>query len=122
MSETLTINPETLTIGDLEDFEDVVGKPIDEALKPVRVYDTDELLENGKPNPSFGKAVMVDDPDNPGRKRPATEIKVSTKVLKALVWISKRADKPDFTLADARKVRIAELIIDAGDVSADPKG
>lgn len=95
-----------LTIGDLEDFEDAVGAPLFEALKPSKVYD-----ENGK---------VERDEDG----RPKEEMNLSAKVLKAIVWIANRQENPEFTLADARNVRVTELdIIEADDdeEAADPK-
>lgn len=68
----INIDPDKLTIGDLEDFEEVVGESFQQAFA------------NG---PSG----------------------VSTKALKAIVWIVSRQDNPDFTLDDARNVRVAEF-------------
>ncbi|MEV6638099.1 hypothetical protein AB0M54_45990 [Actinoplanes sp. NPDC051470] len=87
----LSFNPDSLTLGDLEDFEDFTGQSIDEAIKPVPVLD-----DNGD--------RVFDD-----RGRPEMGTKVSTKALIALVWLVKRADEPTFTVADARKVRVSAL-------------
>ncbi|MFF7233948.1 hypothetical protein [Streptomyces sioyaensis] len=87
----LRIDPDKLTIGDLEDFEEVVGEPLYEALAPRPVIGPD------------GKKVLDE------RGRPELETKVSTKSLKALIWISERAIKPEFSLNDARNVRVSEL-------------
>lgn len=117
----LTIDPNALTIGDLEDFEEVTGVSLDEALKPRRVYETDDdgdLILDAAGNK---KPVMETDPASK-RKRPATEIKVTTKILKALIWISNRKSDPAFTLEDARNVKVTELVIDTGSGdSDDPK-
>jgi hypothetical protein len=87
----LRIDPDVLTIGDLEDFEDVVGKPLYDVLQPKPVIDSD------------GKKVL----DEKGR--PELQTQISTKALKALIWISQRAEKPDFSLDDARNVRVSAL-------------
>jgi hypothetical protein len=87
----LRIDPDVLTIGDLEDFEDVVGKPLYDVLQPKPVIDSD------------GKKVL----DEKGR--PELQTQISTKALKALIWISQRAEKPDFSLEDARNVRVSAL-------------
>lgn len=92
MTETvaLRIDPDVLTIGDLEDFEDVVGVALYDALKPKPV------LEDGK--------KVLDDSG-----RPVLETQISTKALKALIWITQRVEKPEFTLEDARRVRVSAL-------------
>ncbi|MFC7979512.1 hypothetical protein ACFUT3_30305 [Streptomyces cinereoruber] len=87
----LRIDPDTLTIGDLEDFEDVVGAPLYDALQPKPVIGAD------------GRKVL----DEKGR--PELQTQISTKALKALIWITQRAEKPDFSLADARAVRVSAL-------------
>ena len=90
-SVSLRIDPDILTIGDLEDFEDVVGAPIYEVLSPRPVIGPD------------GKKVL----DEKGR--PELETKIPTKALKALIWITQRVDNPAFTLDDARSVRVSAL-------------
>ncbi|MFJ5997544.1 hypothetical protein [Streptomyces sp. NPDC092370] len=87
----LRIDPDVLTIGDLEDFEDVVGAPLYEVLQPKPVIGSD------------GKKVL----DEKGR--PELETKIPTKALKALIWITQRIEKPDFSLEDARNVKVSAL-------------
>ncbi|MEU9975088.1 hypothetical protein [Streptomyces sp. NPDC051014] len=87
----LRIDPDVLTIGDLEDFEDVVGAAIYDVLSPRPVIGPD------------GKKVL----DEKGR--PELETKIPTKALKALIWISQRAENPSFSLEDARNVRVSAL-------------
>lgn len=104
-----TFDENQLTIGDLEDFEDAVGKELHEALKPHPVRD-----ENG------------DVVRNEETGRPEQEVRVGAKVLKALVWIMKRHEDESFSIEDARKVRVTELDIvrlNEGDdnESPDPK-
>jgi hypothetical protein len=103
---SLRLDPDALTIGDLEDFEDGVGVPLYEALKPTVVKDED------------GNKVL----DEKGR--PETEVKVSSKALKYLVWIVHRNEVEGFTLEDARKVRVGslELIGDDDDSGNDESG
>lgn len=94
----LVVNPDDFTIGDLEDFEDAVGVPMNEALKPVPVRDpeTNEVVrgENG---------------------RPELEVKVSAKALRHLIWILHRRDNPDFTPEDARAIKVSSLEVIAED-------
>jgi len=104
----ITIDENKLTIGDLEDFEDVTGESLTKALKPVTQRD-----ENGD--------IIRDD-----EGRPVQEVEVSARVLKAIVWIASRKDDPDFTLEDARNVAVTSLEVIEADESgesenADPK-
>lgn len=104
---SLRVDPDTLTIGDLEDFEEGVGKSLDEAIAPVPVLD-----------PLTGDKVL----DEKGR--PEMTVKLSMKALAHLVWIVQRADNPAFTIADARKTRIAslEIVDDSADAEKDDSG
>ncbi len=87
----LQIDPDALTIGDLEDFEEGVGKPLHEALKPTPVLDED------------GNKVFD------AKGRPELQVNLSAKALRYLVWIVKRQTDPSFTPDDARKVRVGQL-------------
>ncbi len=93
MSESisLAVDEGALTLGDLEDFEEFFGKPLQEAVKPVPVLDED------------GSKTF----DEKGR--PVTQVTVSSKALVGLVWITQRHVREGFTLADARGVRIADI-------------
>ena len=83
-----------LTLGDLEDFEDYVGKALHDALKRVPVRD-----------PETNEVVKDDD------GRPEMTVNVSMKVLTAMTYISRRHDNPDYTIADARAEKISDLEI-----------
>lgn len=100
---TLNFNPDDLTIGDLEDFEDITGQTFDEAFKSVPVKDDEGNIER----------------DDKGR--PVKAVKVTAKVIKALVYVIYRKDDPDFTLDDARNVKITALNMLGGD-DEDPEG
>lgn len=103
MSDTrLVVDPSRLTIGDLEDFEDVTGVSLDKAFRPVVQKDED------------GNKVLDE------RGRPVSAVELSAKALKALIWILKRQDNPGFTLADARNVKVDELVIEGDDEDEDP--
>jgi hypothetical protein len=100
----LRIDPDVLTIGDLEDFEDVVGKPLYDVLQPKPVYGPD------------GKKLL----DEKGR--PELQTQISSKALKALIWISQRAEKPGFSLDDARSVKVSALELVGVDDSGNEDG
>jgi hypothetical protein len=88
----LNLNPEDLSIGDLEDFEEITGMQLQKALEAKPVID-----------PDTGKQVKD------AKGRPLREVQISTKVLKALVFLTKRRENPEFTLKDARDVKVTEL-------------
>jgi hypothetical protein len=87
MGEVLRFDLNAFNIGDLEDFEEVVGRSLFEVFPP-------------------GKE--------------AAEVAVPTKAIKALVWIVKRQADPDFTLDDARSVKISGLEIKVSDQEESP--
>ena len=88
----LSLNPEDLSLGDLEDFETITGQSLQDALaaKPVIDPETGEQAKDEK-------------------GRPLREAQLSITVIKALVYLTKRRENPDFKLEDARKVKITEL-------------
>lgn len=100
----LRIDPDDLTIGDLEDFEDFIGTPFNEAFKPRPVVD-----ENGE---------RVFD----AKGRPEMSVQVTAKVLRCLVWIVRRKVDPAFTLEDARNVRVSQLELVDGEDDARGNG
>jgi hypothetical protein len=108
---SLTFDENKITIGDLEDFEDATGLTIEEALKPVPLQGDD-----GKPVRHNCETDDCDDDPCKDNGRPVMTVRMRPKVLKGLVWIATRHDQPDFTIEDARNVRVSELqIIRAGD-------
>ena len=97
------IDMDSFTLGDMEDFEEATGMSMKAALKPVPVMDE----ETGK------RAKDA-------KGRPLSEANMTAKVLTALVWVSARASNPEMTLADARRIRVTELIIE--DAKEDEEG
>ncbi|BEP14816.1 hypothetical protein acdb102_31270 [Acidothermaceae bacterium B102] len=87
----LTVNYDDMTIGDLEDFEQLTGSTWEEAFAPKLVLDEQ------------GNKVFDD------KGRPVKSAHVSATVLKVLVYISERRDHPDFTIDDARNTKIREI-------------
>lgn len=87
----IRFDEDELTLGDLEDFEDATGQALFDAIKPVVVRD-----DEGN--------VVTDE-----RGRPEKAVKISAKAMKALVWIVLRAERPGFTLDDARAIKVTAL-------------
>lgn len=98
MSEAIRFNPDEMTLGDLETFEEIVGKPLDEAIteRVVRDPETNKPLRDEK-----GK--------------PKREARAGAKAIVAMVYLTKRRDNPDYTLEDARAVKVSELVIEGDD-------
>lgn len=102
----IRLDMDSLTLGDLEAFEEVVGGDLMAALAPQIVRD-----ENGRPIPDFK------DP----KHRPLKEVKVSAKNMVGLVWIALRKDEPDLTLAQVKAMPLSNLDFDLEGVeSPDP--
>ncbi len=80
-AKPLRFSVDSLTVGDLEDIEEITGIGIDDVMAALT---TGKVGANGT-------------------------IGVPIKVLKALVFVVYRASDPAFTLDDARKVRVTEL-------------
>jgi hypothetical protein len=91
------MNPEDLSLGDLELFEEATGQDLMEVLKPVPEID-----------PVTG--MPVPDPENKGR--PKMTVKVSAKAFVGLMYIAVRREEPDITLNEVRKMRIADFDFD----------
>lgn len=92
----LHIDPDAMTIGDLEDFEAVTGKPFDKVLAGTiaRDEETGEVIKDEK-------------------GRPVREVSMRAVDLKALVYVTQRKVNPEFSLEDARNVRITELTLES---------
>jgi hypothetical protein len=93
----IRFNPDDMTLGDMDDFEQAAGMPLDEAVRARPVLDED------------GKRVVDED------GRPVTEARMSAKVMIALVWITQRRQDPAFTLAAARNVRVSSIKLSGRD-------
>lgn len=88
----LNLNPEDLSLGDLEDFENITGMQLQDALAAKPVID-----------PETGKQKKD------AKGRPLREAQLSITVIKALVFLTKRREDPAFTIEDARNVKVTEL-------------
>lgn len=93
----LAINPDDLTLGEMEEFEELSGRPLAKMLQGDVIKD-----ENGNVIP--GKDG-----------KPQREIDPRVKDIIALVFLAKRREEPDFTLAEARNIKISELQLGASD-------
>jgi hypothetical protein len=84
-AKPLRFSASSLTVGDLEDLEEITGQ-------------------------SFGDLFSL-----LGQLEAGGMHKLPIKLITALVFVIRRHENPDFTLADARKVRINELELVLGD-------
>lgn len=100
----LNLDPDAMTLGDLEDFETHTGGTLDEMIRAVPVLD-------GEGNRTFDE-----------KGRPVMTTKVSAKSLICLVWIIQRKTNPDFTLADARDIRVTSLTLGEASEDGQEKG
>ncbi len=91
---SIVMNPEDLTLGDMELFEEATGQDLFETLKAVPDVDP----ETGMPIP---------DPANPGR--PLMTVKVNTKALLGLIYVVLKKDQPDITIEEVKKLKISDF-------------
>lgn len=94
--ETINIDIENYTLGEMETLEDITGLPMSELFKEEFVLDA-----NGR---------KVPDPDDE-KGRPLKEVRVSMKSMIALVYITRKRENPEYTLEDARNIRLSDLDI-----------
>lgn len=97
MPHKISLDMDTLTLGDLEAFEEAIGGDLMEILTPQIVRD-----EKGHPVPDFK------DP----KHRPLKQVKVNAKAMVGLVWIALRKTAPDLTLAEVRAMPLTSLEFD----------
>jgi hypothetical protein len=100
------MNADTITIGDMELFEDITGDDILKALTPVPVLD-----DEGR---------MVPDPDPKAKGRPLTEMQVSSRQFRALMYIALLHDDPDLTFDQFKLLRLSDIDFDIEE-DDDPK-
>lgn len=91
----VSLDMDTLTLGDLELFEEACGGNLLEAIAPKVVRDP----ETGKP---------VKDPDDP-KGRPLTAMQVDARTMVALVYVALKKTNPDMSLAEAKAIPLSRL-------------
>jgi hypothetical protein len=94
MAETIRLDMDSMSLGDLEDFEEHTGQALQDAIAERPVIDP----ETGKPKRGE-------------RGRLVKEVQLSMKSLVAIVWLVKRSEDPTFTYAQARALKVKELEI-----------
>jgi hypothetical protein len=93
MRKAIEFDPGKLTLGDMEDFEDVTGKDLFVVFEEQIVRDAD-----GRPVP---------DPDDP-KGRPLKQVQASMRDIITLAWIMWRKDEPELTRDDVRNMSVDE--------------
>src|SRR5690348_3264674 len=93
----LAINPDDLTLGEMEEFEELSGRPLAKMLQG-------DLIKDDQGRPVLGKDG-----------KPQREIDPRVKDMIALVFLAKRREDPEFTIEDARGIKVSELQIGAVD-------
>lgn len=109
MTRKVHMDPNSLTIGDMELFEDMTGLDLMEVLKPVPVIDE----ETGMPVP---------DPDPEKKGRPLMTVEVSSKAFRALLFVALKKDDADLTLEQFRALKLSEFEFDLEDNHPNDEG
>lgn len=90
----VSVSMDDLTFGELEEFENVTGMIMSEAVKTVEVRDKD--------------GRRVPDPDDP-KGRPLTETKMGVKAMMGLVFLALRRDDPTITWEQVRSMKLSDI-------------
>lgn len=93
----LAINPDDLTLGEMEEFEELSGRPLAKLLQG-------DIVKGDDGRPILGKDG-----------KPMREIDPRVKDMIALVFLAKRREDPAFTIEDARQIKVSELQLGAAD-------
>lgn len=102
----LSVNLDKMKFGELELFEEVTGRTLDDLVRMKPVIDD----VTGK---------YVPDPDDP-KGRPLMQAEMTSKALMAMVLIAMRREDKSVTLDDVREMGMDD--VDMGvEVNADPK-
>lgn len=91
----IQFNEDDMTLGDMEEFEEIVGKTFSEAMKRVKVLDDD--------------GNHMKDPDPEAKGKGLYTYTMSMKGMTAIVYLALRKEDPDITLADVRKLRMTDF-------------
>lgn len=91
----ISINMDELTFGEMEEFEEVTGLIMSEAIKTEIVRD-----------PKTGRAVP--DPDDL-KGRPLKETKMGIKAMMGMVYLSMKRDNPEVTWSDIKKLKLSDV-------------
>lgn len=93
----VSVNMDDLTFGELEEFENVTGMVMSDAVREEVVRDSD-----GRPVP---------DPDDP-RGRPLKVVKMSAKAMVGMVYLALHKDDETVTIESVRKLRLSDVDFD----------
>jgi hypothetical protein len=90
----VSVNMDELTFGELEEFEDVTGMVMSDAVRTEFVRD-----KNGN---------KVPDPDDP-KGRPLQETKMGVKAMMGLVFLALRRDDPSITWEKVKGMKLSDI-------------
>lgn len=95
--QNITFDPDEWTLGDLDDFESIAGVTLDEALTPTTVRGPRGDVEKNE------------------RGKPIKAVRMSAKVMLAIVYISLRKDDPALTIEAAKQIKVGALVMGGDD-------
>jgi hypothetical protein len=98
----ISISEDDMTLGDMEDFEEITGKSFSDSMRRVKVIDPDTGMQKPDPDPAAkGKGLW--------------SYEMSMKGLTAIVYISLRKENPSITLDEVRAMKLDELDLAAAE-------
>jgi hypothetical protein len=93
----------SMTLGDMEEFEEITGKSFSDAMRRVKVID-----------PETGTQAIDPDPEAKGKGLWTYEM--SMKGVAAIIYVALKKENPETTLADVKAMHLDDFEL----VSADP--
>jgi hypothetical protein len=102
----ISVNMDDLTFGELEQFEDVTGMVMSDAVRTEYVRD-----KSGN---------KVADPDDP-KGRPLQETKMGVKAMMGLVYLALRRDNPELTWNEVREMKLSDIEFEMLEVDEEGK-
>lgn len=96
----VSMDMDDLTFGELEEFENVTGLVMSDAVRSEIVRDS-----NGHPLP---------DPDDP-KGRPLKQVKMGVKAMMGMVYLAMKRGNPDVSFEDIRRMKMSEIDFDVSE-------
>ena len=100
----VSMDMDDLTFGELEEFENVTGLAMSDAVST-------EVVRNKDGHP-------VADPDDP-KGRPLKQVRMGVKAMMGMVYLAMKRENPDVSFEDIRQMRMSEIDFDVSEGEED---
>lgn len=105
----VSVSQDHMTLGDMEEFEEITGKSFSDSMRRVKVIDEETGLQKI-------------DPDPEAKGRGLWTYEMSMKGLTAIIFLNLRKENPDLTIDKIRGMNLGdfELAGDSDPTDAEP--